>query len=245
MGLYFRWLDDWLDVAPRRLAERIAFGLLDRFGDRTGLDEAQRVWLLEDVKEDLAAMVDDAENRGVTERAAREMLVIRALIGWLEGGEQPGSEAIRYLESAVRAIPRNPREDELAQRNSYLAAIGDLGGDEEAASRLWRQPSGDPEQMRMLLDFQGRRIRGLMEERGLSVGELAQRTGIDTVSLVSILFGLEEMRAVEWTRLSEALGVRLDDLVDGHRLVSAGDGICRPPDDVGACEGRSRKGAER
>jgi hypothetical protein len=46
-----------------------------------------------------------------------------------------------------RAIPRNPREDELAQRNSYLAAIGDLGGDEEAASRLWRQPSGDPEQI--------------------------------------------------------------------------------------------------
>lgn len=245
MRLYLKRLIDWLDAAAGRIAERIAFSLLDRFDDGAGLDEAQRAWLLEDVKEDLAAMVDDAENRGVTERAAREMLVIRALIGWLEGGEQPGSEAIRYLESAVSAIPRNPREDELAQRNSYLAAIGDLGGDEEAASRLWRQPSGDPEQIRMLLDFQGRRLRQLIEERGLSVGELAQRTGIDTVSLVSILFGLEEMRAVEWTRLSEALGARLDDLVDGHRLVSAGDGICRPPDDVGACEGRSRKGAER
>jgi hypothetical protein len=245
MGLYLSWLHDWLDAVLRRLTERIAFGLLDRFGDGTGLDEAQRAWLLEDLKEDLAAMVDDAENRGVTERAAREMLVIRALTGWLEGGEPPGSDAIRYLESAVRAIRRNPREDELAQRNSYLAAIGDLGGDEEAASRLWREPSGGPEEVRRLLDFQGRKIRELMEERGLSVGELAGRTGIDTVSLVSILFGLEEMRAVEWTRLSEALDVPLDDLVDGHRLVSAGDGVCRLPDDVGACEGRSRKGAER
>ena len=152
MRLYLNRLIDWLDAAARRRAERFAFGLLDRFGGGTGLDEAQRAWLLEDVKEDLAAMVDDAENRGVTERAAREMLVIRALVGWLEGGEPPGCDAIRYLESAVRAIPRDPREDELAQRNSYLAAIGDLGGEEEAASRLWRQPYGDPERIRMLLD---------------------------------------------------------------------------------------------
>jgi hypothetical protein len=59
MRLYLNRLIAWLDAAAGRMAERIAFGLLDRFGDGAGLDEAQRAWLLEDVKEDLAAMVDD------------------------------------------------------------------------------------------------------------------------------------------------------------------------------------------
>jgi hypothetical protein len=68
--------------------------------------------LLEDIREDLAAMVDDAENRGATERAAGEMLVIRALVDWLEGGEPPGAEAIGYLERSVAAVPRNPDEVE-------------------------------------------------------------------------------------------------------------------------------------
>jgi hypothetical protein len=49
--------------------------------------------LLEDIREDLATIVDDAENRGVTERAAREMLAIRALVGRLEGGDPPGVDA--------------------------------------------------------------------------------------------------------------------------------------------------------
>jgi hypothetical protein len=167
----------------RRAALRIARAAVDHLDNTTRLTPTQRAWLMEDVREDLAAMVDDAENRGVTERAAREMLAIRALVGWLDGGPMPESDAVEYLERAIRAIHRNPGEDELAQRNVYLAAIGDLGGDEEAASRLWRRPPDDPEQFRMLLDFQGRRIRELMEERGLGVGELAQRTRIDTVTL--------------------------------------------------------------
>lgn len=233
-------------VGLRRAALRIARAALDRLDDTRHLTRAQRAWLLEDVRDDLAAMVDDAENRGVTERGAREMLVIRALAGWLEGGPPPGPDSIEYLEGAIRSIPRNPGEDELAQRNVYLAAIGDLGGDEEAASRVWRQPSGDPERFRMLLDFQGRRIRELMEERGVKVGKLAGQTGIDTVTLVSILFGLEEMRAVEWTRLSEALDVSLDDLVEGHRLVSAGEGPGGlSPEHPRTCENRPRGGAER
>lgn len=56
MRLYLKRLIDWLDAAAGRMAERIAFSLLDRFDDGAGLDEAQRAWLLEDVKEDLAAM---------------------------------------------------------------------------------------------------------------------------------------------------------------------------------------------
>jgi hypothetical protein len=35
----------------------------------------KRSWLLEDLRGDLAAVVDDAENRGVVEGTAREMVV--------------------------------------------------------------------------------------------------------------------------------------------------------------------------
>jgi hypothetical protein len=212
-------------VDLRGMALRIVRVALRRLDDTPRLNPGQRAWLLEDVSEDLEAMVDDAENRGVTEKAAREMLVIRSLVLWLEGdGAPPEGEAIGYLERAVAAIPRNPGKDELAFRKTYLAAIGELGRDEEAASRMWREPSGDPEEARRLLDLQGWRIRGLMEERGLTVGELAGRTGIDTVTLVSILFGLEEMRASEWKGLSEALGVSPEGLIGpGPGLPSAGE----------------------
>ncbi|HEY2478886.1 MAG TPA: hypothetical protein VGI17_09140 [Solirubrobacterales bacterium] len=120
------------------------------------------------------------------------MIVIRALIGWLEGGERPGVEAIEYLERGVKSIPRHPDADELAQRNVYLAGIAELGGDEAAASRLWWDSQRDPEEDRCLLDFQGRTIRAHMGARGLTIGEVAERSQIDTVTPVSLLFGLEE-----------------------------------------------------
>ena len=198
----------------RRFAERIALGALDRLAEAPCLAEDRRVWLLHDIEEDLDAMVDDAENRRVREPAAREMPVARALIAWLAGGEPPGAEAIEYLERAVRSIPRRAEEDELARRDAYLAAIAELGGDAEAASRLWWEPPTDG-QYRALLDFQGRRVRALAEERGLTIGALARRSGIDTVTLVALAFGLEEMGATEWMRLSEALGVPFDSLFEG------------------------------
>jgi hypothetical protein len=162
-------------------------------------------------------MVDDAENRGITERAMSEMLVIRTLVDWLEGGEPPGADAIGYLEGSVNAIPRNPDEDELARRTTYLAAIGDLGGNEESASGLWRD--GIDERTRVLLDFQGRKLRGRMKELGLTVGEVARRSDIDKVRLVGILSGQEEMRAFEWIGLSEALDVPLEWMLEGIRFV--------------------------
>jgi hypothetical protein len=201
----------------RRWTGRMARAALDRLDDTRRLTSAQHTWLLEDVEEDLAAMVDDAENRGVTERAAKEMLVIRAFVAWLEGGDPPGVSAVGYLERAVRAIPRNPDEGELAARNTYLAAIGVLGGDEVAAARL--RPDGFDERTRVLLEFQGGKLRGRMEELGLTIGELAEKSDIDAVRLVAILFGQEEMGAIEWIGLSEALDVSLDWMLEGIRFV--------------------------
>jgi transcriptional regulator with XRE-family HTH domain len=179
---------------------------------------AERAWLLQDIREDLAAMVDDAENRGVTERARNEMLVIRSLLDWLEGGEPPGPEAIGYLEQIVRAMPHDPGEEGRAQRVAYLMAIGDLGGDEHAAGELWRQDVDD--RMRPLLGLQGRRLRGRMEELGLTAGELARRSGIDAVTLVALLSGQEEMSSGQLIDLSEALGMPPEWMFEGVRFVS-------------------------
>jgi hypothetical protein len=57
------------------------------------------------VREDLEAMVDDAQSRRVTERAAREMLAARSLVGWLEGDDaRPGAEETRYLERTAEVV---------------------------------------------------------------------------------------------------------------------------------------------
>jgi transcriptional regulator with XRE-family HTH domain len=201
-----------------RLAGRIGLASAPRRAEgHRRLGQAQRVWLLDDVREDLAAMVDDAENRGITEPAMSEMLVIRTLVDWLEGGEPPGADAIGYLERSVRAIPHDPGEGELARRGTYLSAIGQLGGGDEAAGELWRD--GVDDRTRSLLDLQGRKLRGRMEELGLTVGELARRSGIDKVTLVAILSGQEEMRATHWRDLSEALDVPLEWMREGIRFV--------------------------
>jgi hypothetical protein len=82
----------------------------------------------------------------------------------------------------------------------------------------------------VLLDFQGRKLRGRVEELGLTIGDLAERTGIDTVRLVAVLFGQEEMRALEWTGLSKALDVPLDWMLEGipfvPRIGPEGRGFC-------------------
>lgn len=200
-------------VRLRRTVRRIVRSTVDRLRRCRRPSPSQRARLLADVREDLEAMVDDAENRRVTERAAREMLAARSLVGWLEGDDaRPGAEAIRYLKRTAGLVAPEPGEDELAVRRTYLAAIDELVG-HEASSRAGIESSGAIDEDRVLPDLQGRLIRGLMEERGLTVGGLARRSGIDTVTLVSLLFGLEMMGTEELIRLSGALGVPTGDLV--------------------------------
>jgi hypothetical protein len=202
----------------RRLAGRIGGGAAPPCPDEAARpNPAQRAWLLKDVGQDLAAMIDDAENRGVTEQGAREMLVIHALVGWLEGGDPPAVEAIRYLERVVKTIPGSPDEGELAKRSAYLSAIGELGGDAEMTGEPWRD--GVDERTRPLLDFQGRKLRRRIEELGLTIGELAKRSGIETVALVAILFGQDEMRVMQWLDLSVALEVPLEWMLEGVRFL--------------------------
>jgi hypothetical protein len=200
-------------------------------GGAVGLDEAQRAWLLQDAREDLDGLIDDAENRRIGGRAAREMLAARVLIDWLEGGAPPDADAIELLERGLKRFPRRPSEDEVAQRDALLTAISDIRDEGVAASRPRQDPKegwGDPRRYRRVIGFQGRRIRGLIEGRGLTLGEVSWRSGIDTVTLVSIVFGLEEMRFRESMGLSRALGVDLGWFAEGVTFI---------PDPAGGGEG--------
>jgi hypothetical protein len=51
------------------------------------------------------------------------------------------------------------------------------------------------------------------------IGDLAEKSDIDSLRLVAILFGQEEMGAIEWTGLSEVLDVPLDWMLEGIRFV--------------------------
>jgi len=215
----------WAGVptSGRRVLERFAVAVLRRVGEAPGLDDDQRAWLLQDLGQALDAQIEDAKEGGVSRQAAQRMATIRATMLWLSGrGASPGAPAVEYLEQSLRSIDRRPTERELFQRNLYLAAIGELGGDVRSASQIWREPFdlGDPAGHGKVLAFQGRKLRSLMQERGMSIGELADRSEIDDIPLlVSLIFGLEEMRFEEAMRLAGALGVSPARFSEGVRFV--------------------------
>jgi hypothetical protein len=238
MKVYWRWARVWLAELRRRLTERVTLGLLDRMGDAPGLDAAQRSWLLKDLREDLDDQIEDAEERGIAERDARELIATRAMVEWLEAGDFPPAAGIEFLEKEVARTPRHPGRQERRRRDAYLAAIGELGGDEEAAAKRWRD--GIDESTRELLDFQGRKLRGRMEDLGLTIGVHVERTGIDTVRLVAV--GQGEMGVDRMDRALGSVGsvARLD--VRGHPL--------RPPSRPGGAgllrdRTRGRRGGRR
>ncbi|MBS1888806.1 MAG: hypothetical protein JSU06_16605 [Actinobacteria bacterium] len=207
----------------RRRLERLALAALDRLDGRSGIDDDQRALLLDDLGEDLDDLSRQAEDGGVGEERAEEMATIRATILWLEGrGASPGPTAVEHFERGLGTIHRRPNALEASRRSAYLAAIGGLGGDAEAASRIRRRSPGldDPAGYGKVLAFQGRRLRGLLRERGMSIGELAERSEIDdVVLLISFLLGLEEIRFEEAMRLAGALDVSPARFSEGVRWV--------------------------
>jgi hypothetical protein len=234
---------------------RASAAALGRRARASALDDRQRAWLIEDLKVTLGELTEEAEGGAVSGQTAARMATIRATILWLQGrGASPGAVAVAYLEEGLRSICRpdlflwrNPflrlkyrartpcawlppciqtaTEWELFRRGACLAAIGELGGDVEAASRIWRPSTdpGDPAGRGKALARQGRKLRSLMWERGMSIGELADRSGIDDlVLLISFLFGLEEMRFEEAMRLAGALRVSPARFSEGIRFEGGG-----------------------
>jgi hypothetical protein len=211
----------WLAVQFRRLAYEIAVALFDRIAKGSALDDRQRGLLLEEFEEGLDDQIDDVRSgRGadLDERGAREMVVTGALIRWLQQGDDPGPEAIPFLERCLAELVGGSSPGELTLQAAFLAAIADLrDGDVSPPRAPVPPPMGYPEQRRRLLDYQGRKVRELMDGRRLGIAELSDLSRVDLVTLVGILFGLKEMRLGEWTLLSDALEVDLGAVWEGSR----------------------------
>ena len=174
---------------------------------------AHRALLLADLEGDLAALVDDAEIRGISESERRGTPRDRAPDRLARGRRPAGADATRYVERAVAGTPRHPTRPS-SPAGTPTWPRSPAGRRRGAPGAPARGRGADP----ALLDLQGRRLRDRMEELGLTIGGLSRRTGIDTVTLVAILFGQEDMGAAGWVDLSEALGVPRSVDLRGHPL---------------------------
>jgi transcriptional regulator with XRE-family HTH domain len=196
--------------------------LLDRIEKGPALDDPQRAWLIEELEADLSDQIEDIRETGKApaELGAREMVETRGVIRWLRDGLDPGPAASRFLEKHEELYRPVQGDSDLAALAAYAAAIADLrDGDVVPSAAPPRR--GDPEQRRRILDFQGRKIRALIEDRGLTIARLADLSGVDIVELVAILYGLTDMALRDWELLSAALEVDLDAAFVGIRFVPA------------------------
>jgi hypothetical protein len=213
-------LRTWMVTRCRQLGYEVAVRLLDGIGKGSALDDRQRAWLIGELEADLSDQIEDLRLTGTvpSELAAREMVLTDAVIGWLRNGDDPGPCASRLLEMHQELRrPWQGGSDRVAEA-AYAAALADLSDGDVLPSGISPQLGGPVQRWRML-DFQGRKVRGLMEGRGMTIAGLAEQSGVDIVDLVAILFGLTEMGLRDWQLLSGALEVDLDAAFIGIRFV--------------------------
>ncbi len=88
----------------------------------------------------------------------------------------------------------------------------------------------------------GARLRALREGRALTQGEVAERAGMKTTTVISrIEHGLVQPRAKTLRRLAEALGVAVERLTGAEELLSGGTVFAaQAPRDADAKETRER-----
>ncbi len=89
----------------------------------------------------------------------------------------------------------------------------------------------------------GARLRALRKGRALTQGEVAERAGMKTTTVISrIEHGLVQPRAKTLRRLAEALGVAVEKLTGAEELLSSGGPVfaAQAPRDADAKETRER-----
>lgn len=200
----------WLPAGLRRRLRKIDDALSDSWNARSGrLREMQKFRLMDVFRGERDALVNDAEKRGISEEGAARLSLIRSLMRWVDcPAVPPGPDAVPFLEKLLADIDRDPDDLELAEREALLAAIHDLGGDDEAAALIWG-PAPEPE----LLARYGAAVQRSMRRAGLTVSELAERSGLEPSEVVEFVYGTREARAEETLKLAAALGVSPEDLL--------------------------------
>lgn len=192
---------------------------------RPRLSSADRLRAIDLFEGDLWAMVEDASERGITERSAEELLTNEALIDWLLGGEVPGAGAAEFLEDHV-ALFNRARHDDERQLQRALRDVLELllwtQANEVAAGR-WqdRDPNREAALNRARRRF-GQRLDELRLAKKLTIGDLSERARVEVVRLVAFIFGVEEPGSVELLRLAAALDADPRELIP--EIVAMDDG---------------------
>ncbi|HEY0278084.1 MAG TPA: helix-turn-helix transcriptional regulator [Solirubrobacterales bacterium] len=200
----------------------MATWLLGWIERRPALDDRQRAWLIEQLEAENSDQIEDIRETGrmPNDFGAHELIVTRAVIRWLRDGDDPGPAASFFIEKYVRLYGPRQTDSDRAAQEAWAAALVDLRDGDMVPSEE-PVPIDDPENRRRILDFQGRKVRELMEGRGLTIGELADLSGVDIVELVAILSGMTEMALGDWELISAALQVDLDAAFAGIRFIPA------------------------
>jgi hypothetical protein len=177
-----------------------------------GLDDTARRTALNSLEEELADQMDDAANRGVSERATEDLLLTAAIVRWLrEGAELPGQGAIEMMEihAAIFNGARHEEERELQRAfESVLTALVEAQAEAISAGR-WRGRQIDVESAEAWDRRQfGANLDELRTSRDLTIGELASRADIDALTVVGLIHGTEDPGSTEIRRLAGALDVQ-------------------------------------
>lgn len=160
---------------------------------------------------ELDDLLDDAAGRGIRDRAADAALTIVDILAWLrDGGEAPGWAATEVLEVRVALFndARSAREREM--RRAFLEVLLLLLGEQVAALR-----DGRLQRRRINIEStegsESRRFGGGLEKlrlsRELTVGELAEGSGLDLVTVIGLLRGARLVSSAEILVLADALQV--------------------------------------
>ena len=209
------------------LIERGRSLLVEDAGDRAGgLSPEHRARVIDSLEGDLDCLVDDAAERGITERSAGELLLTVAILGWLRGGELPGRGAVDFMERHVAALNGARHDEEIELRDALRAVLEELAGAQwrAMAAGRWSERDLDAEtaQERRLRRF-GRNLDGLRRSSGLTIGELAERAEMDVVNVVAYIAGAEEPGADALRALAGALSVDVGELFPPSRRRSTRD----------------------
>jgi hypothetical protein len=175
------------------------------------VDTEAREVVVASLEGELGDLLDDAAARGISDRAADALLMIVGILAWLrDGAEPPGWAAMELLEVQVALFNDAPREDEMETRQAFLDVLLLLLGDRVMALR-----EGHLRRRRINIEstegFESRQFGAGLEKlrlsRELTVGELAERSGLDLVTVIGLLRGARCVTSAEILVLADALQV--------------------------------------
>jgi hypothetical protein len=175
------------------------------------VDTQAREIVVTTLEGDLDGLLDDAAARGISDRATDALLTIVGILAWLrDGAEPPGWAAMEELEVGVALFNDAHKDEEKEIRQAFLDVLLLLLGDRVMALR-----EGSLRRRRINIESaegsEARRFGAALEDarasREMTVGELAENSTLDLVTVIGLLRGARSVNSAEILLLADALQV--------------------------------------